>query len=115
MSRTADVLIQAGHEGRTTGNTGAEGPLGREIDWTPIVADEATGILRQAGLNVVRVPAEIDGVYDVGIAIFIHFDSAAKPCNSRASIGYKGQSDKPAAQAWRAFPSLARDFPTLPC
>lgn len=103
MSSTADVLIQAGHEGRTTGKTGAEGPLGREIEWTPIVADEATGILRQAGLEVVRVPAEIDDCYDVGLAIFIHFDGATPPCNSGASIGYKDQSDQPAAHAWKAL------------
>ena len=36
----ADVFIQAGHEGRTSGATGASGPLGNEIDWNPIVANE---------------------------------------------------------------------------
>ncbi len=58
---TFDVLIQAGHEGRTSGNTGTTGPLGNEIDWTPIVADEATRILIEAGVSVARVNAdEID-------------------------------------------------------
>ena len=31
----ADIFIQAGYEGRTSGNTGSSGPLGNEIDWTP--------------------------------------------------------------------------------
>ena len=105
MSNTADVLIQAGHEGRTKGKTGAEGRLGREIDWTPIVADEATRILTEAGLKVARIPADLDKgtVYDVGLALFIHFDGATHPCSSGASIGYKGSSDQPAAQAWKAL------------
>ncbi len=42
----ADVYIQAGHEGRLVGNTGSVSVYGREIDWTRIVADEATRILR---------------------------------------------------------------------
>jgi hypothetical protein len=42
---SADVFIQAGHKGRTTGNTGATSPLGNEIEWTPIVADEAIRIM----------------------------------------------------------------------
>jgi N-acetylmuramoyl-L-alanine amidase len=49
---TADVFIQAGHEGRTTGATGGESQWGKEIEWTPIVADEATQILRDAGITV---------------------------------------------------------------
>ncbi|BAZ13218.1 hypothetical protein NIES4071_50570 [Calothrix sp. NIES-4071] len=58
---TFDVLIQAGNKGRTSDNTGATKPLGNEIDWTPIVADEATRILREAGVLVARVNAtEID-------------------------------------------------------
>src|SRR5205823_7639877 len=46
-----DVFIQAGHENTPDNKTGGEGPLGNEIDWTPIVADEATRILRQAGVS----------------------------------------------------------------
>ena len=102
MSR-ADVFIQAGHEGRTTGSTGAAGPLGNEIEWTPIVADEATRILREGGVDVVRAPAAIKGDYTVKVAVFIHFDGSTPPCKSGASIGYKGESDQPAALAWKAL------------
>jgi hypothetical protein len=89
----ADVLISAGHEGRPASckrfpqhkcNLGAAG----EREWTPIVADEATRILRAHGVKVVRLPADFAGTYDVKEAVFIHFDGASPPCTSRASIGY---------------------------
>ena len=100
---TADVLIQAGHEGRTSGLTGATGPLGNEIDWTPVVADEATRILEEAGVSVIRANAdEIKGeTYNVKDAVFIHFDGSKPPGTSGASIGYDDDTDKPAADAWK--------------
>ena len=101
----AQVFIQAGHEGRTSGSTGAEGPLGREIDWTPIVADAATTALRNAGITVIRKSADNlnrDG-YDVDLAFFIHFDGDSPACRSGASIGYDNDSDAPAANAWKAL------------
>ena len=55
----ADVFIQAGHENTPDNKTGGEGPLGNEIDWTPIVADEATRILRQAGVSTIREDASL--------------------------------------------------------
>jgi hypothetical protein len=100
MSR-ADVFIQAGHEGRTTGTTGAPGPLGNEIDWTPIVANEATRILREAGVTVIRENAFLSGRYDVKVAIFIHFDGSDSPCASGASVGYNDPTDRPAADEWK--------------
>jgi hypothetical protein len=75
--------------------------LGNEIDWTPIVADEATAILRAAGVSVVREKAEFSGRYNVVIALFIHFDGSERPCTSGASIGYDHSSDKPAADEWK--------------
>ncbi|MGB6062628.1 MAG: hypothetical protein WBG27_13040, partial [Candidatus Aquilonibacter sp.] len=77
----ADVLISAGHEGRPGScarfparacNLGARG----ERDWTPVVADETTRVLRAHGLRVIREPADFDGRFAVGMAIFIHFDGA---------------------------------------
>ncbi len=103
---TFDVLIQAGHEGRTTGNTGATGSLGNEIDWTPIVADEATRILTEAGVSVARVNAdEIEGrTYQVNNAVFIHFEgNPTNPCGVGASVGYNNNSDKPAAEVWKTL------------
>jgi hypothetical protein len=104
----ADVLISAGHEGRPAScarfthrkcNLGAAG----ERDWTPIVADEATRMLRAHGVSVRREPADFEGTYDVGMAIFIHFDGAAPVCTSGASIGYDGAAGQKAARQWRAL------------
>jgi hypothetical protein len=102
-----DVLISAGHEGRPAScarfpqhhcNLGAAG----ERDWTPIIADAATRILRQHGVSVARLPADFDGMYKVGAAVFIHFDGSNPPCRSRASIGYpKTRASATAAGAWR--------------
>ncbi len=109
-----DVLISAGHEGRPAScarypkracNLGARG----EIDWTPVVADEATRVLRAHGVSVAREPADFDGSYAVDAAVFIHFDGSASPCSSGASIGYHQAKFKPAAQEWRTL--YSRYFP----
>lgn len=103
-----DVLISAGHEGRPAScahfpqhhcNLGASG----ERAWTPIVADVATKILRQHGVTVARLPADFAGHYNVGAAVFIHFDGSNPPCRSSASIGYAHKSDAAAASAWRSL------------
>ncbi len=104
----ADVLISAGHEGRPAScarypkracNLGAQG----EREWTPVVADEATRVLRAHGVSVVRAPADFDGSYAVGAAVFIHFDGATSPCTSGASIGYHERRYQSAAQQWRTL------------
>jgi hypothetical protein len=105
----ADVLIQAGHEGRPDcdrepkslcRNTGATG----EIAWTPVVADEAARALRAAGVTVIRRPAFLTGTYHVKDAIFIHFDGSAKKCSSGASVGYPLRSHSAqAAAAWKTL------------
>jgi hypothetical protein len=109
-----DVVISAGHEGRPascarfpkrTCNLGTAG----EREWTPVVADAATRILRAHGVTVARLPADFDGDYDAGAAVFIHFDGAAPPCASGASIGYHGDAFAPAARAWRSL--YSRYFP----
>lgn len=97
----AEIYIQAGHEGRTKGATGASGPYGNEIDWTPVVADEATRILRKAGISVIRSKADHHRYSAVDLAISIHFDGCAKICGTGASIGYDDPTDKPAADEWR--------------
>lgn len=113
LEQRADVLIQAGHQGRPQScalfpnrpcNLGAPG----ERAATPLVADEAARRLRAAGLSVVRVPADYRGHYRVRAAIFIHFDGAQPPCTTGASIGYP-RSSAAAGRAWRAF--YARIFP----
>jgi hypothetical protein len=115
----ADVLISAGHEGRPAScarfvhracNLGAAG----EIDWTPIVADEATRVLRAHGVRVIREPADFDGTYAVGMAIFIHFDGAVPACTTGASIGYEGAAGQSAAQQWRALYAPRFPFTFMP-
>ncbi len=101
-----NVLISAGHEGRPAScvhfpqracNLGAAG----ERAWTPIVADEATRILRAHGVSVARLPADFTGTYAVDAAIFIHFDGSERPCSSGASIGYHEIADESAARKWK--------------
>jgi len=104
----ADVLVSAGHEGRPAScaryphracNLGAAG----EREWTPVVADGVTRILRAHGLRVLREPADFGGHYAVDMAVFIHFDGATPACTSGTSIGYHRHADARAAQLWRAL------------
>jgi hypothetical protein len=104
----AEVLISAGHEGRPAScaryprracNLGAAG----EREWTPLVADEATRMLRAYGVRVVRRPADFDGTYAVKMAIFIHFDGSVPSCATGASIGYPDAAGARAARLWRAL------------
>jgi N-acetylmuramoyl-L-alanine amidase len=97
----ADVYIQAGHEGRIIGNTGSVSSYGREIDWTTIVADEATRILRHAGVSVIRAAADQRRESVVKLALSIHFDGSKKACATGASIGLNHASDKQAARVWK--------------
>lgn len=98
----AAVFIQAGHEGRIKGSLGARSVYGREIDWTPVVADAATQALRQAGISVIRANADWKPTTYTQLALFIHFDGIeGDPCRTGASVGYDDPSDRPAAQAWK--------------
>lgn len=114
MSGKADVFIQAGHENRVTGKTGAESQWGKERDWTKIVADVASHELGLRGISVIREDASLFGKYHVKLALFIHFDGDKKPCQSGASIGYNDATDKPAADAWRALYSKYWKFRWMP-
>lgn len=98
MTRVADVLIQAGHEGRTSGATGAVGNGLREIDLTPRVADAAVGVLRSVGLSVLRDTATTSNA-TVKVAVAFHFDG---PANAGAQFLYDDLTDKALADALRA-------------
>lgn len=99
-TKPISVIIQAGHEGKTSGNTGAETKLYREVDWNIIVADEVKRQLELWDIDTKRVPARVS-IIRAKIAISIHFDSAQTPCNSGASIGYPNTSSKSFAQRWK--------------
>ena len=95
------VVIQAGHEGRTCGNTGAECKLYREEDWNILVANEAARQLEAWGIDVKRVPADIS-LQRAKIAVAIHFDGAKNICRSGASVGYPdNNASKAFAQRWK--------------
>jgi hypothetical protein len=106
-----DVLIQAGHEGRPAScklvpgracNLGAAAQGAGERDWTPVVADEATRVLREHGYAVLRRPADYLGRDSVRAAVFIHFDGSAAPCGSGASVGYPDTTSRAFVDAWVA-------------
>ena len=100
--RTTEVVIQAGHEGRTTGNTGAQTKHYKEVDWNVLVADEVARHLQTWDIEVKRVPAKLP-LMRANIAVSIHFDSAEKICTSGASIGYQNAESKIFAQNWKAL------------
>ena len=81
------VLLQAGHEGRTTGNIGSVNGKHREVDWNIIITKEIERELKKHNIDVTRVGAKIPYT-NTRIAISIHFDGATKPCSTGASIGY---------------------------
>jgi hypothetical protein len=100
-----DVVIQAGHENTPDDKTGGEGPLGKEIEWTPVVANEAVRILKDAGVHAVKETAHIKVTrqkYRCKLALFVHFDDPEQG-ESGPSIGYDHSSDADAAQEWKAL------------
>jgi peptidoglycan hydrolase-like protein with peptidoglycan-binding domain len=102
-TRDCDIVIQAGHENTPDGATGGSGPLGNEIDWTPIVANEAVAILQAAGVNTVKEDASIkhtDRTYRCKLAVFVHFDDPDSG-ESGPSVGYDHDDDEPAAKGWK--------------
>jgi hypothetical protein len=112
----ADVLIQAGHEGRPDCDrepatlctrTGTPG----EMELNARVADAVAQRLRKAGFRVLRRPAYLPRFYRVRDAVFIHFDGSASPCASGASVGYPEVADSQAAAAqWKALYGLVWRF-----
>jgi len=101
-TKPVSVLIQAGHEARKSGNTGASSARYKETEWNTVVADEITRILRSMDIDVKRVPAKVP-LTSAKIAISIHFDSAKIPCNSGASIGYPNKDSYDFARRWEAL------------
>jgi hypothetical protein len=103
--RNCDILIQAGHENTPDDKTGGSGPLGDEIQWTPIVANEAVAILKAAGVDVIKEDASIKHSsrnYRCKLAVFIHFDDPDTG-ESGPSVGYNDETDAPAAREWKTL------------
>ena len=101
-TKPVSVVVQAGHEGRVIGNTGAESKLYREEEWNILVADEVARLLRSWDIDVKRMPARVKFTR-AKIAVSIHFDGATTPCNSGASIGYPSDDSHAFAQRWKVL------------
>lgn len=113
------VLIQAGHEGgvrnsgssgsaATSGTPGLSGPDDNEIVLTPKVANRAVEVLSQfPQFEVIRENAFYDKVYQVDLALSLHFDGSGTPCSSGASVGYPTGSppgsNKPTVDLWKSI------------
>lgn len=110
----AEVYIQAGHEGRLFGNTGSVSEYGREMDWNTIVADEATRVLRNAGVSVIRAPADQKRIHVVRLALSVHFDGSKNACRTGAAIGFNRSSDKAAAREWKNIYRSVFPFQWMP-
>lgn len=110
MTKPISVVIQAGHEGLTSGNTGAVSKHYREVDWNILVADEVAKKLKSWDISVKRVPAKVSFMRAT-IAISIHFDSASTPCKTGASVGYPNQDSYAFAQRWKTL--YNKSFPFI--
>ncbi|HEY0382217.1 MAG TPA: hypothetical protein VGC72_08460 [Candidatus Elarobacter sp.] len=108
LADDGDVLVQAGHEGRPAScvlfparacNIGAAAAGEREIEWTAVVADETTRVLRGHGYHVLRRSADYVGRDSARAAVFIHFDGAT-PCASGASVGFPETTSRAFVDAW---------------
>jgi hypothetical protein len=116
-AENVDVVVQAGHEGRPAScapnhvracNIGASSAAGREILWTPVIADAAAATLRAAGLRVARRPADYPAHDVARAAIYIHLDGSETACASGASVGFPATSPHAFAAAWeRAYGRFA--------
>ena len=103
LKAPVSVVIQAGHEGRTCGNTGAVCKNYKEVEWNIKVANMAAKQLEAWGIDVKRVPADTPPLR-AKIAVAIHFDSAKQHCRSGASVGYPdNNASHTFAQHWKAI------------
>ena len=110
LADEADIVVQAGHEGRPAScaphhvkacNLGAAAQGATEREWTPVVADEATRVLRAHGYTVLRRPADYDEHDTARAAVFIHFDGADPACASGTSVGYPDTTGSAFVEAWK--------------
>jgi hypothetical protein len=107
MTRTADVLIQAGHEGRTSGATGAAAHGLREIELTPRIADAAVRWLTDRGVSVIRDTA-VTSEARVKIAVGVHLDG--NPA-AGAQLLYDDDTDRPLANHLRRVWAVDAGYP----
>ena len=107
-----DIVIQAGHENTPDGKTGGESAWGKEIEWTPVVANEAVRILQAAGVRAKKIDASIKSGttgWNCKLAISVHFDDPDDG-SSGPSVGYPPNAGNDAAATdWKLL--YKRYFP----
>lgn len=107
-----DIVIQAGHENTPDTRTGGESEWGKEIEWTPIVANEAVRILLAAGVKAGKIDASIKSGntgWRCRLAISVHFDDPDDG-TSGPSVGYPpNMGNDSAATEWKLL--YKRYFP----
>ncbi len=99
-TKPISVVIQAGHEGRENGNTGAVSHGTQEVEWNTLVANQIAKKLQSWGIKVKRIGANTPPI-NAKIAVAIHFDGAKAPCSSGASVGYPNKNSQTLAQKWK--------------
>ena len=104
MAERLQLVIQAGHVGRTRGATGARGlpQFGTEQMWTHKTAVHCQHWLTLRGWTVEWTKAD-DHVPDSDVFIAVHHDGARSAYARGPSVGYPSSDDsKAAAQVWKA-------------
>ncbi|MGC3988365.1 MAG: peptidoglycan-binding domain-containing protein [Chthoniobacteraceae bacterium] len=112
-----DIIVQAGHQNHLQGwNEGGSGPEGNEIDWTPVIADEAIRILKEAGVRAIKNDASIPagGIgWNCILAVAVHFDDPDSG-ESGPSIGYpRGKGNDSAATEFKTLYQKYWPWPEL--
>jgi hypothetical protein len=101
-----DIVVQAGHQNTPDSYTGGESQWGKEIEWTPIVAEEAVRVLTAAGVRATKIDASIkngDTGWICKLAVFVHFDDPDDG-SSGPAVGYpQGMDNEPAANEWKTL------------
>ena len=101
-----DIVVQAGHENTPDDYTGGESEWGKEIEWTPIIANEAVRVLKAAGVRAKKIDASIktgNTGWVCKLAVFVHFDDPDDG-SSGPAVGYpQGMGNEPAAIEWKTL------------
>lgn len=105
-----NIVIQAGHAGRTRGATGTSGPFGAEKVWTERTAKAAVPRLTALGWTVTWTLADAP-VPDSDVFVALHQDGSVNKSARGPSVGYPSSlpACRDAAQAWKA--EYAKHYP----
>lgn len=98
-----DLVIQAGHTGRTRGFTGTSGPFGAEIVWTRKLAVAAVPGLQAKGWKATWTLADAP-MPDSRCAIAVHQDGSLNKTARGPSVGYANTPESITMKtAWKAY------------